>query len=250
MSVARSHVGLSLITFILIGCGGGGSDFEPAEPIKARGFYDMTLSNGRTGALVVLGDGSYWGIYSTVANDDIVAGVLQGTGTETGNNFTSTNGRDFNIEGADVLSFSVASTFSEMTSLGGTATYSGGGGTVTFTGTYDDTFDDTPSLAAIAGSYFGEAASSGGNETAQFTINGSGNFTGSGGSGCSFNGTFSPRSDGNVFNLSIRFNGGECVNGTSTLTGIAVYDPIEAAIIGAALNGSRSDGVIFVGAKP
>lgn len=250
MLISRAHYGALLFAIVLTGCGGGGgSDFEPAEPITARGFYDVTLSNGRTGGLVVLGDGTYWGIYSTVSNDNIVAGVIQGTGTENGNTFTSSNGRDFNLEIAEILSFSVASTFSEMASFSGTATYSGGGGTVMYTGTYDDSFDDTPSLTAIAGSYSGEAVSSGGNELAQLTINGSGNFTGSGGSGCTFSGTVTPRTDGNVFNLSVRFNGGVCVNGTATLNGIAVYDDVEQAIIGVVLNGSRSDGVILIGAK-
>lgn len=241
---------LLCIAAALTSCGGGGSDLAPSTPTAARGLYQGALSNGRVASLVVLSDGTFWGIYSDVSNDNLIAGVLQGRGNTGGNSFTSTNGRDFNLEGLGILTFSAAATFSEMASFSGTATYSGGGGSVTYSGTYEDSFDDAPVVTALAGTYTGEAATSDGTEAASVTINSAGTFTGSGSSGCTFSGSLAPRTDGNVFDVAITFNGGVCVNGSNTIRGIALYDATDKQLIAAALNNSRTDGAIFVGVKP
>jgi hypothetical protein len=57
------------------------------------------------------------------------------------------------------------------------------------------------------------------------------------------------RSDINAFNVSIKFNGGICLFGTSTLNGVAVYDALNKQFYGAAPNSSRTDGLLFVGGK-
>lgn len=233
---------------LLSGCGGGGGgDGGSTEPTPARGSYDVTFNNGRSGGLVVLSDGTFWGVYSAVGNDAVIAGLIQGSGTTNGSGFTSGNGRDFSFEGNGVSNFSVNSQFEEMASFAGTASYATGN--VTFAGTYDDTFDDTPSLAAVAGSYTGQAANTGGIELASFSINGAGAFSGSGASGCTFSGSLTPRTDGNVFNVAITFNGGVCLFGTSTIRGIAVYEPESAGLLVAVVNGSRTDGGLFLGFK-
>lgn len=235
---------------LVSGCGGGGgSDGGGAtEPTPARGAYNVTFDSGRTGGLVILGDGTYWGVYTAEGNDGVIAGLIQGTGATNGAAFTSTNGRDFSFELAEIFNFSVNSQFAEMESIAGTVSYPGGG--VTFAGPYDPTFDNTPTLAAVAGSYVGEAVSSGGNELASFTITSGGVFSGSGESGCSFTGSITPRTDGNVFNVAITFNGGVCVNGSTTIRGIAVYEPETQGLLSAALNNSRTDGALFFGFKP
>ena len=228
------------------GGGGGGDDFE-SEPTAARGFYVGTTNTGRAVEAVVLSNGTYWAIYSTVANDNVVAGVLQGRGSTSGTSFTSSNGRDFNLEGLEILPFSLDATFAEMASLSGTADYTGPTGNVTFSAVYDDSFELTPSLATVATSYSGTAASSAGAESATFTITSGGAISGSGSSGCTFSGTVAPRTDGNVYDITVKFNGGPCVNGTETIKGIAVYDATAEVLTAAALNGDRDDGVIFVG---
>lgn len=177
-----------------------------------------------------------------------MAGVLQRRASTDGTSLISSNGRDFNLEGLGILTFSLQATFDEMTSISGVADYSGPTGNVTFSGTYDDTFEDTPSLETIDGGYDGTAASSGGIEGVVFTISSAGAISGSGSSGCTFTGTIAPRTDGNVYDISIKFNGGVCVNGTGTVTGIAVYDAVNERLTAAALNSDRDDGAIFIGA--
>lgn len=240
---------LGVTLLFLSACGGGGGGFEPAEPTAARGLYSGPISNGRALDFVVLGDGTYWGVYSTVADDNLVAGLIQGQGSTSGTAFTSSNGRDFNLEGLGIQNLTLNAEFDEMTSFEGTARYSPSN-EVTFTATYDDDFELTPSLASVAGTFSGMAASSGGTESATLSISAVGAVTGSGSSGCTFSGTIAPRADGNVYDVSISFNGGTCVNGTATTAGIGVYDATAKQLIAAVLNGSRTDGAIFVGTKP
>lgn len=83
-------------------------------------------------------------------------------------------------------------------------------GSVSFTSTYDADYDATPNLTALAGTFTGEVASSGGMESGSATIESNGSFTGSTASGCTFTGTAVPRSRGNVFDISISFGGALC----------------------------------------
>lgn len=239
-----------LIGLIVAACGGGSSsDGESSEPTPARGFYTGFTSTSRAVNVVILSNGTYWGLYSDPSDDTRLAGVLQGRGSTSGTSFTSSNGRDFNLEGVGILNFSLQSTFAEMSSISGIADYAGPTGNITFTASYDDSFELTPTLAAIQGSYSGEAASSGGVESASFSISSSGAVSGSGSSGCTFTGKITPRTDGNVYDLTVKFNGGVCVNGTASVTGIAVYEDPEDTLTAAVLNSDRDDGAIFLGTK-
>jgi hypothetical protein len=105
------------------------------------------------------------------------------------------------------------------------------------------------SLSIIEGTYSGEAITSAGTEFAMLTVSSSGAISGSGASGCSFVGSASPRASGNVYDLSVTFQGGVCVNGTSTLTGIGDFTSSTSTMAAVALNASRSDGFVFFGVK-
>jgi hypothetical protein len=58
-----------------------------------------------------------------------------------------------------------------------------------------------------------------------------------------------PRTDLRVFDLTLRFNGPPCALGTDTVTGIAACDAVDRMLFAAGLNGSRTDGLLFVGQK-
>jgi hypothetical protein len=135
--------------------------------------------------------------------------------------------------------------------LGGTLTYIGGT-TNTFTSTYDADYDLTPSLATIVGTYSGEAVTVGNTnpELATVTIAGGGAITGSSAGGCSFTGTASPHAKGNVYDISVTFNGGVCTNGTNTVTGVAYYIAAQKGLVSTALNSGRTNGFLFEGTKP
>lgn len=118
-------------------------------------------------------------------------------------------------------------------------------GSVSFTSTYDADYDAAPSLTALAGTFTGEV----GMETASVTIESNGSFTGTLSNGCTVTGVAAPRSCGNVFNISISVGDAPCEPANTTLDGIAVFDATEGLVVVVALNGSRTDGVVFVGTK-
>lgn len=241
-----------LIAVGLSACGGGGgggsSGSTPPPSGTAEGLWQGSTNTNRAIAGVVLDDGTYWFIYSSAGNSVVIAGVVQGNGASNNGGFSSSNGKDFNLEGLGVNNFTLAGTYTQKSGLVGTLTYSPSS-TTTFTNSYDTDYDLTPSLAAIAGNYSGSAATSGGTESATVIITSSGAITGRGASGCNYTGSASPRTKGNVYNISVTFSGGVCANGTSTVTGIAYFDAPTKQLTSAALNSARSDGFIYVGTK-
>ena len=120
-------------------------------------------------------------------------------GASNAGTFSSGNARDFNLEGLGVLAATVSASYVAKQSLNGTVSYSAGG-TTSFSSTYDTNYEAVPSLAALAGTFAGQVASSAGNENATVTISSAGAISGSGASGCAVSGSASPRTRGNAFN--------------------------------------------------
>lgn len=250
---ATQHLSvLAVVISALSGCGGGGGGDSPASPVAAttaEGLYTGTTTTGRTVTGLVLDDGTYYVLYTQVGNSTVIAGVVQGTGTSNAGTFSSTNARDFNLEGLGVLSATVSANYVAKQSLSGAVSYSAGG-TTTFSSTYDPSYEAVPSLAALAGSFSGQVASSAGTENATVEVSTAGAISGSGASGCAVSGSVSPRARGNAFNVSLTFGGAPCLFANQTLSGIAYFNSAAKRLYAAAPNASRSDGVLFVGVKP
>ncbi|MFA5938662.1 MAG: hypothetical protein WC809_04830 [Sinimarinibacterium sp.] len=238
----------------LAACGGGGGDGDggdnPEPATSAEGLWVGTTSTNRSFAALVLDDGTYWVLYSSQGNSAVVGGAIQGSGTSQSGSFTSSNGRDFSLEGLGVTNLTLNANYVMKQSFNGTVRYTASGEQVTFTSSYDSGYDLTPSLAAVAGSYSGSAATSGGTEAANVSISAAGAISGSGASGCTYSGSATPRARGNVYDISVTFNGGVCANGTSTVSGVAYYDASTKQITSTALNDARTDGFIYIGTKP
>lgn len=245
------NLAASALIVTSVACGGGdGSSTTPAAAPKgsAEGLWTGRTSTNRTIAGLVLDDGTYWLLYTSVGNSAVLGGAVQGTSTSTNGNFTSADGVDFNFEGAGINSFTFSGTYVQKSTLGGTLTAPG----VSFTMTtaYDADYDLTPSLATIAGTYSGTAITAGGTDSATVTISGAGAITGSSALGCNFSGTGSVRAKGNVYDVSVTFAGGNCSNGTDTVTGVAYYDATTKVLTSTALNTARTNGFMFAGTKP
>jgi hypothetical protein len=245
-----SIVGI-VLALTVAGCGGGGESNSTPAPVAstAEGLWSGSTATNRTVVGVVLDDGTYYFLYSVPANPNLIAGVVQGTGVSNTGSFTSTNAKDFNLEGAGVLDATISGNYAARQSLSGTVLYSGVVG-ATFTSTFDPAYDTTPSLASLAGTYTGQVGSSGGVESASVTIAATGAFSGASASGCSFTGTATPRANGNVFDQSVTFGGAPCLFAGRTLVGIAYFDVPNNRLYAAAPTSTRTDGVIFLGTKP
>jgi len=249
MSRNKDIVGLIFVAWVVTACGGGGSTSTATPPAStAEGLWNGTISSGRTADALVLDDGTYWVIYSLVGNSSVIGGAAQGNGTSNNGTFTSNNGIDFNLEGFGINAFTLSSSYTAKSTLSGTITYPSSTA-YTFKATYDTDYDLMPSLATIAGTYAGTAATLGGVESATATITDSGTMSGRGASGCTYTGTASPRPKGNVYNISVTFDGGICSNGTATVTGVAYFNAKTNQLIAAALNSDRKNGFLGEGIK-
>ncbi len=241
---------------LLGGCGGGGGGGDSAPPpsvpppTTAEGLWLGTTSSGRTVNGLVLDNGEYWVIYSAQNNSAVIAGAVQGTSAASNGNFSSSDARDFNLEGSGIVAATISGSYREKQSFSGIVTYSPTQNSG-FSTTYSAGYELTPSLAAVAGTYAGTTATaSGTGESATVVISPAGVITGSSAGGCRYSGTITPRAKGNVYNATVTFAGGVCSNGTNTVTGIGYFDATPKRIYSLGLNTTRTNGYIFVGTKP
>lgn len=214
----------------------------------SAGIWTGKASNGRTVNALVQADGSYWVLYSTAADPNVIDGAVQGNATSKDGTFTSSNARDFNIAGGVILDASVSALYVPRVSFNGDVTYASGNRT-SFTGAYNPIYDKTASLADLAGTYTGTAAVVAATETTTLTISANGDVAGSSASGCKFKGTAAAIPEGATFSLSITFGGGVCANGTDTIAGVGLLDTDNGNLYGLGINPSRSNGMIFTGKK-
>jgi hypothetical protein len=235
---------------MLVACSNGGTDSHsntapPPTATSAEGLWKGTTSTGRTVGGVVLDDGSYWVLYTVIGNPTVVAGLVQGNGTSQLGSFTSSNTKDFNLEGSGIQDAMINGSYVEKKSLNGTIAYvSGSKGS--FTSTYDADYELAPNTNLIAATYTGPIADG---QSVTVTASSAGTLSGHSTDGCTFTGSFAPRAKGNVFNVTVTFGGGTCSNGTDTVNGVAFFDAATQRLYSAALNNTRTNGFVFIGTK-
>jgi hypothetical protein len=197
----------------LVACGRGygESDFSSLpQPMgtSAAGLWTGATPTGRTVGGLVLNDGSYWVFYTARGNPNVLAGLVQGTGTSHSGSFGSSDTRDFNVEGAE----------KELERDDCPLQWETG----RFTTTYDADYELAPNMNLVAGTYAGLRAD---NQTVRVTLNSAGTVSGSFTDGCTFAGSFSAHAKGSVFHATVTFGGGACRHGTDTVNGVAFTIP-------------------------
>lgn len=243
-SHSRSIVAAIFLASMLCACGGGGGSSAPASPApsgarsSAEGFWTGADSAGYSLAGVVMGSGSYWVVYYA---NGVAYGFVQGTGTSNNGNFTSTDALQFDLASGTAIGATVSASYVPQASFQGTFTPSlAGVAPVTFTTSYDASYDSAATAAAVQGLWHGALATG---ETFSVNVNAAGAFTGSGSSGCAFSGSLTPDASGkNVYDLAFAFQGGACLLGTQALSGVAVIGGTAASpnLIAAATTSGRS----------
>ena len=244
-------LGIALVLSASGGCGGDQtSDQNTTLPSAntAEGLWSGTTNTNRTLTTAVLDDGTYYFFYSSAVNPNQIAGVIQGTGTSNNGSFTSTNAKDFGI-GVAVQEATISGDSAARQFFNGTITYSGAG-PVTFTSSYNKAYDTAPTVASLAGVYNGQAGSSGGVQAATVTASDHGTFTGiEPNSKCTFTGTVTARTRGNVFDQRITFDGTNCFFAGRTFLGIVYFDIPTQRLLAAAPKNDRTDAAFFFGTK-
>ncbi|QBC43084.1 hypothetical protein [Iodobacter fluviatilis] len=217
---------------------------------SSAGLWLGKTTENRSITSLVLNDGTFYNFYSVAGNPNKIAGVVQGAGTASNGTFQSNNAKDFNLEGYGILPAFVSASYTVKSAFSGTVAYSDSRfGVTSFTSSYDRDYETKPNLTNIAGVFSGVVSTSSGNELATVNISAAGVITGSGISTCSISGTVTPRPDGNVYDMVIKFGGSPCLFANQSLTGISYFNSSIKRLYAAAPNSSRTDGVVFVGTK-
>lgn len=192
-------------------------------------------------------------MYESPTYKGAIAGAVQGklsftglTGIPCCNIYSAPDAKDFGLETQAVYSPSVYVT-STGTQIDATVTYSKSV-SKKFTLTYDPVYETPVSLAAAAGTFSGYAGSSMGRQATTFSVSSTGTLSGTV-AGCNFTGIGTPHKQVNIIDISVTFQGGGCIFGTSTLKGVAFYDAVTKRYFAAAPNAARTDGFIVLATK-
>lgn len=264
---------------LLSGCGsdsdGGGSTGPGATtppptttaPAGAQGTWRGNINSPAPGArlleTIVLDDGSLWMAYST-ANDPTqtdallnAAGLIRGSGTpdEAAGTFTVTEARQLSLEDNKRVGVNVDATFVTGSSLGGSIIRDPGPGSTSlptpaaFSTLYRTAYNNNLTLQHLAATYQGSLTTTLGKSSASTTIDASGAITGNSNSGCTWTGTATPRSRGNVFDVSLTFGteAGCAGNAGVALTGVVSLEASRAGLL--ATNADMTRAFIFVGGR-
>lgn len=218
-------IGGALLTLALTACGGGGGDGgdddaapTPGVAADAAGFFQGMTADGGFFEALLFEDGNLYTVVRTEEDDD--ESLLVGTATARNGSFTSIDARIYRPDGMQPVT--VSGTYRTRESLQGSATYTAPAGSVTFTGEYVDGYEDTATLASIVGTYEGDSRSALFDENAQVIIASDGKLTGTGESGCTFNGRVTPKAVGNAFDVEYTFGDSPCAAARQTFKGVAV----------------------------
>jgi hypothetical protein len=220
----------------------------PTPDPSAVGLWEGTTSTNRTLTGLVLPDGTYYVFYSKVATPSVIGGVTQGAGSTLGSSFSSSNAMDFNGEGLGTTAGTVSASIVTRQSLNGSIGYASGQ-PVVFTAAYRVQFEATPTLAAVAGIYVGQALLATGPQNTTISVSSTGAIS-SNSNGCSMTGSAVPRSDANAYNVTLTFGPSPCLFATQTTSGLAYFDATTKRLIAATPNSTRSAALVFFGTKP
>jgi len=215
---------------------------------SAEGLYEGYTSSGRYITGIILDDGTFYVLYSIPSSYYYIGGVIQGDVYTNEKFIYSTNAKDFNLEGLGVMQATLSGTFTPKQTISGTLSYTYGE-QVDFTASYNNYYELTPSINNITGTYTGTIAFSLGYENVSINIFSNGAVSGYGSSGCSVAGYITPRSSGNVYDISVNFGGYPCYFSYQTMNGVVFYDSSTRGLYAALPNSSRTDGILFVGVK-
>lgn len=210
-----------------------------------RGNINSPTPASRLLEAVVLDDGTLWIAYSS-ANDPAqtdalinAAGLIKGQGTpdEAGGVFNVTNARQLSLEDNKRTGVDVTTSFVTGSSLNGSITRDEGPVTTLlpspaeFTSLYRTAYNNNLTLAHLTGTYQGSVTTGTGKRSATMAIDAEGDLTGSDNRGCTLTGKATPRSRGNVFDLTLTW-GTEGGCGTDAGTALAGIVSLEANRVG------------------
>ena len=246
-----------LIVVLLTACGGGDGDPGGKGPnlsgnpggasgglLDVEGLWTGQSNDGVQTALVVLEDGSAWGLQR---NGSTLKSAIVGKASGSGGVF-SMQASVFNLRDWYPANSTYAGTYTARSSIAATST-----GNSPLALSYKSAYESAATLSAVEGNYMLKGISkSAATPPVKMTQSAKGDISFSNWGACSPTGTVSPRSSGrNVFDLSIRFND-DCPLAKNTLvSGVFFVDksasPAQAYVLAQTAN--KDDGFFAASAN-
>lgn len=203
------------------GADGGGTDGGGSEPAvrSPAGVWRGTSSTGRAVAGVVFDNGDLWFSY-TAEQSSLAAGVVTGQVTVDSEGRLTGFGTDFNLDGAGAREAELSGEVVARQSLVVDVVVDGES-VLQFTGEYSVQDEQPADLSTVLGAFAGTASTVTGAETSEIIVGDAGMLAGVAALGCTFAGSVSPRSDINVFDVSLSFGGDGCLFANVQASGVA-----------------------------
>jgi len=220
--------------------------FACVPVFDGQGFWNGTTATGAALYGIVLDDSSYYFVY-VLRGSNSFDGFVHGTATSSSSQFNSSDGRNF-VSGQGIAATTLAGPYVPRTSMSGTVSSSLGNDTYTLT--YNPSYEQPVTIAAIAGTYSGTLATADAIMSTSISISNTGALSGMF-SNCSLSGSVAPRGAVAAFDLLIETGGAACTfGGKIEHSGLVAYDPSAKRIFVLAPNPGRNNGIMFVGTRP
>ena len=253
-----------VVSALLTGCGGGGGGERaapispatetPAAPTPApastpqtAGLWQGTTHAGRATHVVMLDDGRFYFLYSTVADTTTMGGSVVGLISNSGQSYTSQLAYDFDWEGMAAQTGTLTGSIDSQAGFNGNMNYTTNADRAfSFTSSLRQPAANVVTLADVAGAYANS------DRTMTMDIDEKGGVTGVAFSKkCAFAGTVVPtRNYTSLLQITLSFAGGGCALGASTVEGIAIYNPERKELLGAAVTATGKSVAMFQTRKP
>lgn len=237
-----------LLSLLVISCGGGSGAPTPQSPstsanVDARGLYNGQSSSGAQFTALITSDKIY-AVTFDPNNPSIPADIGVGGYSVSGNTLTANELVYFNYnDGFGTVD--VNATVSERSSFNGSITLNGS--QVSFTSSYDSSYNLNASIDEINGRSTGLTASQNyGYESAILNVSENGEFSGLSYSGCQATGTFTASQDGNFYNNQVSVSNCGNLSG-QPLSGVSLYVEDTNILYTIAVNNNQTGGFIYWG---
>lgn len=208
-----------LSSLIIAACGGGGGSDVNKDSNVPAGFWEGKSENMGISGLV-LKDGTYYFSY-TKENSNDISGMVLGSLNSKSSYSTSDDGVDLNFETLEVKKVSIMGDVSDKNYFSGQFTYNKLL-LKPFSMVYNNDYEKKADLDNIVGRYYDNNVSNVDNDV---NIEPNGKFTVTYVNGCVVNGTFEPRQDENVYNVTFNINSPSCgVENTVIVKGVSYFN--------------------------
>jgi hypothetical protein len=247
----KSIIAVITLTLFLTACGGGGGGESntptpntpaPTPNANPAGLYTGQAATGGRFTVLATTDKLYVVTYD-IANPGFPANIGVGEFTVAGNTLTADDLIYFNYQDG-YLTADITATINQGSSLNGTLTI--GTTDVSFTSSFDSTFNRTAALSEISGRSTGITASNIGFESAILNIDSNGNASGRSYAGCEVTGSFTPNGTGNFYDNQFSVTNCGELSGQST-SGVSLYDEDTNTFYVISVNNDTSAGIIYWG---